>query len=56
MLAEKARCMEEEESMMRGLEAAGLREGRLPVRPAFPPGAFPSNALKACMQPPQAQV
>ena len=56
MLAEKARCMEEEDSMMRGLEALGLREGRLPVRPAFPPGALPSKALNACMQTPQDQV
>lgn len=48
MLALKARCMEEGDSMKGGDEVAGLKEGRLPVRTVFPPGALPSKALNAC--------
>ena len=48
MLALKARCMEEGDSMMGGEEVAGLKDGRLPVRTVFPLGALPSKLLNAC--------
>lgn len=57
MLALKARCMEEGDSMMGGEEVAGLKDGRLPVRVVFPLGALPSKALNACAaQPSTAQL
>ena len=48
MLALKARCMEEGDSMKGGDEVAGLKEGRLPVRTVFALGVLPSKALNAC--------
>ena len=48
MLALKARCMEEGDSMMGGDEVAGLKDGRLPVRTVLPLGALPSKLLNAC--------
>ena len=48
MLALKARCMEEGDSMIGGEEVEGLKDGRLPVRAVFPLGALPSKALNAC--------
>ena len=53
MLALKARCMEEGDSMMGAEEVGGLKDGRLPVRAAFPLRSFPSKALNACMEPAQ---
>ena len=48
MLALKARCMDEGDSMMGADEVAGLKDGRLPVRTVFPLGALPSKLLNAC--------
>lgn len=56
MLALKARCMEDGDSMMGAEEVGGLKDGRLPVRAAFPLGAFPSKALNACTAQPHSSA